>query len=306
MRQACNRECDKIGPDCEVVVFPWSGKNLPKEREKAATNLRAFLEEQAARCDALFVIGHSHGGLVATRAIAPTASERDAFQDKWRCHAWNALSSCETWGRVARWGVTLLAESVAFILVVWGLAALGLEWITLTEFKRVIVLFFSLEIFFFTLRLGCKWWQSFAEQKAAKFFGFWKDRFQYPMLCVYDDRDEAFWWLRIQSFVVTAAVLVSSVGFLVMPLLAGLILSPQGRPELRKVMIVAPILVTAITAALLGGIVQGADGESVACLSAYTSGVMYLRLAIQSGAEGLTRYLLKLRKGTSPSALSVL
>lgn len=60
-----------LNDDVIITRFGWSGRNSPWSRKKAAMGLRAQLEKQLA-CypDARhYVIGHSHGGAVALRAV---------------------------------------------------------------------------------------------------------------------------------------------------------------------------------------------------------------------------------------------
>ena len=70
-RKKLNLAMDKAGAAPTYHVFPWSGHNSIVERDKAAKDLAALLQQQAEEFSGQrrLVIAHSHGGNVAMRAL---------------------------------------------------------------------------------------------------------------------------------------------------------------------------------------------------------------------------------------------
>jgi pimeloyl-ACP methyl ester carboxylesterase len=68
----CERLLQDLGPEVSVQAFMWSGRNSIRARDEAASRLRELLQESLARFRKVphIVIGHSHGGNVALRALA--------------------------------------------------------------------------------------------------------------------------------------------------------------------------------------------------------------------------------------------
>ena len=67
----CQGVIDNIPGEKSITAFSWSGRNSPTARYHAALQLRAELQRLAAEHPGwdIVVIGHSHGGTVAVRAV---------------------------------------------------------------------------------------------------------------------------------------------------------------------------------------------------------------------------------------------
>jgi pimeloyl-ACP methyl ester carboxylesterase len=230
------RELGESAVPLRIKAIPWSGRNSARQRLRTAKRIARFADTCLAKGRRVVLVGHSHGGTVATMAIRHIKSEQaqsglrglvtlgtpfltyDESSElasgfmagllslplilvvAFAClgamvwAAWRTIIGFAQLEQITGWPIgQLVTMGVALLLGLCGIFNPKIGGHSIPEF--LLIRFTSLVTGIGGIPLYV--WMQLAHRRAGELFPAVDASVHCPVLCVFDEADEAMWWLRL-------------------------------------------------------------------------------------------------------------